>query len=409
MDRLELARLLGAAPAAAAPSGPQVVMERDPERFMRAFVTAVGAGGLVFLADPAWGEAERAALAACIAQPSLAPAGRGWLMIPSGGTSGRLKFARHDEATLSAAVRGFSAFFQAGRVNCVGVLPLHHVSGLMAWLRCALTGGSYRPWDAKRLEAGDFPARHPAEGPSFLSLVPTQLQRLLASAAAVESLRTFEAVFLGGGPAWPELLDAAAQAGLPLALSYGMTETAAMAAALRPAEFLAGARSSGRPLPHVEISLTDAGRVRAAGESVFRGYFPAWQDERAYVTEDLARFDPRGGLEILGRGDALIITGGEKADPLEIERALRATGEFADVAVIGLPDPVWGHAVVACFPAAERRPDLGRVAAALPALAPFKRPRHYLACAEWPRNAQGKLNRAELARVAEAARRAKPL
>jgi O-succinylbenzoic acid--CoA ligase len=383
-------------------------MERDPERFMRAFAAAVGAGGLVFLADPAWGEAERTALAACTAQPSLAPAGRGWLMIPSGGTSGRLKFARHDEATLGAAVRGFVAHFQARPVNGVGVLPLHHVSGLMAWLRCALTGGSYQPWDWKRLEAGEFPRRRPRPGPHFLSLVPTQLQRLMASAAAVEWLRTFEAVFVGGGPAWPELLEAAARARLPMALSYGMTETAAMATAQRPAEFRAGGRSSGLPLPHLDIALTAEGRVRVAGESVFHGYYPAWQEERAFVTEDLGRLDTAGGLEILGRGDALIITGGEKADPLEIERALRATGEFVDVAVIGLPDPVWGQAVVACFPAAERRPSLNRVAAALAALAPFKRPRHYLACADWPRNAQGKLNRAELARVAAGLLRTPP-
>src|SRR4029077_18639896 len=129
------------------------------------------------------------------------PAGRGWLMIPSGGTSGQLKFARHDEETIAAAVGGFCSHFQVARVSCVGVLPLHHVSGLMAWMRAALTGGKYLPWDWKRLERGDRPARMPES--CFLSLVPTQLQRLLSSSEAVAWLRGFDAVFVGGGPLWP--------------------------------------------------------------------------------------------------------------------------------------------------------------------------------------------------------------
>jgi O-succinylbenzoic acid--CoA ligase len=378
-----------------------VIEERDPVRFMAALAAAVAGEGAVFLADPAWGATERAALAACLREPSAAPAGRGWLMVPSGGTSGRLKFARHDGETLSAAVRGFCTHFGVSRVACVGVLPLHHVSGLMAWMRAALTAGEYIPWDWKRLEAGEFPSL-PRDGEGcFLSLVPTQLQRLLAREESAAWLQEFQAVFIGGGPIWPELADAAARTGLPLSLSYGMTETAAMAAALRPAEFLLGARNSGTPLPHIQLTLTEAGLVRAAGDSVFRGYYPEWNDAGAFVTDDLGRFDGQGRLEILGRSDALIITGGEKADPLEIERALRASGEFEDVAVVGVADPAWGHAVVACYPESQRPPDEARVTAELQALAAFKRPRHYLAVADWPRNAQGKLNRAELARRAK--------
>ena len=402
MDRLELARLLGApAGVAEAGSGPVVIEERDPVRFMAALAVAVAGEGPVFLADPAWGAAERAALATCVAQVSEAPAGRGWLMIPSGGTSGQLKFARHDEETLLAAVRGFCAHFGVARVTCVGVLPLHHVSGLMAWMRAALSGGQYLPCDWKRLEAGEFPELPQAGEGCFLSLVPTQLQRLLALEDSVAWLKEFQAVFIGGGPIWPELADAAARAGLPLALSYGMTETAAMAAALRPAEFLLGARNSGSPLPHLQVTLTEAGLVRAAGASVFRGYYPEWNDRGEFVTDDLGRFDGEGRLEILGRSDALIITGGEKADPLEIERALRASGEFEDVAVVGVADPVWGQAVVACYPESQRAPDDARVTAQLQALAAFKRPRRYIPLADWPRNAQGKLNRAELARRVE--------
>ncbi len=402
MDRLGLARLLGAPVGVAEPEeASRTIEERDPARFMAALATATAGTGPVFLADPGWGATERAALAACLATPAAGPPGRGWLMIPSGGTSGRLKFARHDEETIAAAVGGFCAHFKVTRVSCVGVLPLHHVSGLMAWMRTALTGGSYLPWDWKKLEAGNLPPV-PQDGAGwFLSLVPTQLQRLLGSAESVAWLKRFQAVFIGGGPIWPELADAAARAGLPLSLSYGLTETAAMVAALQPAEFLAGERSSGMPLPHVRLDLTEDGLVRASGESIFRGYFPEWREAREFLTDDLGRFDGQGRLEILGRSDALIITGGEKADPLEIERALRASGEFLDVAVVGVSDPDWGSGVVACYPASQPPPNAARVAAQLQQLAAFKRPRRYLAIADWPRNDQGKLNRAELARQAE--------
>jgi O-succinylbenzoic acid--CoA ligase len=402
MERTDLARLLGGSPAVAEPAaGAVVIAERDPNRFLEAFARAAAGRGPVFLADPLWTEAERRELAALIAaagpnSSDLPGGGRGWLMVASGGTTGRIKFARHDEETLAAAVVGFCAHFQVQRVDWLGLLPLHHVSGLLAWFRTLLTGGSYHPWDWKRLAAGDRPARPRGSSCYCVSLVATQLQRLLAEPAAAEWLRGFDLVFLGGGPGWPELLEAAARERIALSISYGMTETAAMVAALRPAEFAAGARSCGRALPHARIMVGPDGRLSVDGPSLFRGYFPAWRSPGLFATEDLGRWDEEGRLRILGRRDAVIITGGKKVDPAEVEAVLRASGEFADVAVIGLADPEWGQSVTACYPAEQRPPDLVRVAGLLAGLATFKRPRRYLPAEPWPRNAQGKLNRAAL-------------
>jgi O-succinylbenzoic acid--CoA ligase len=403
MERAELARLLGAEVALQEPPAePVVIAEREPERFMAAFTAAVASGAEVFLADPTWSDRQRAELRAVLevtghenaSPPSrLAGGGIGWLMIPSGGTSGRLKFARHDQDTIAAAVRGFCAHFGGGPVNAVGVLPLHHVSGLMAWLRCVLSGGRYLAWDWKKLDRLERPAGL-APRETVISLVPTQLQRLLASREAVAWLRGLRAIFVGGGPAWPELLEAAARAELPVALSYGMTETAAMVTALRPAEFLAGARSSGPALPHARVTIDGEGAVHIAAESLFRGYYPAREAVREFVPGDLGRLDAAGHLHVLGRRDAMIITGGKKVQPAEVEAALQASGEFTDVAVIGVPDAEWGEAVVACYPAAGgREPDLAR---ATLALAGWQRPKRFVALAEWPRNAQGKINRAAL-------------
>lgn len=413
MERVDLIRLLGAADVLAEAREAVVVEEREPERFIEAFIEAVTAGGAVFLADPSWGAVERAQFNALVAT-GMKDQGDGWLCIPTGGSSGKLKLARHDEGTITAAVGGFCAHFGVKRVNVVGLLPLYHVSGFMAWMRTVLTGGTYLPWSWKAVEAGERPALPAGAGLDgggwFLSLVPTQLQRLLGDKEAEEWLRGFRAVFIGGGPAWPALVEAGARARLPLAFSYGMTETAAMVTALRPEEFLAGGRGSGAALPHAKITVDDEGRIGIGSASLFRGYWPnaRTHDDAVWWTEDLGRWDERGSLQVLGRRDALIITGGEKVDPAEVEAALRATGLFADVAVIGVADAEWGEAVVACYPVAEdgRETCGSRVtddAAGINRrlagnLAAYKRPQRYVGvpASEWPRNAQGKVNRAGL-------------
>lgn len=402
MERADLSRLLGAPPAVAE-ARDVIVEEREPSVFMESFADAVAAGGTVFLADPNWGERERSQfnrlVSTCPPPSVLRPpvSGRGWLCIPTGGSSGAIKLARHDEETLAAAVNGFCAHFGVTKVNAVGLLPLYHVSGFMAWMRTVLTGGTYLPWSWKAVEAGERPALPAGGSDWFVSLVPTQLQRLLGDAEAEDWLRGFRAVFVGGGPAWPELVEAGARARLPLAFSYGMTETAAMVAALRPEEFLAGGQGSGAALPHTRVALDTDGCIVIDAASLFYGYWPEMRVDGPWTTEDLGRFDERGSLHVLGRRDALIITGGEKVDPVEVERVLRGTGQFSDVAVIGVPDARWGEVVVACYPAEFAPHDLPAVGRVLGShLAGFKHPKRYVALDHWPRNAQGKVNRSEL-------------
>lgn len=407
MERAELARLLQATaechllddtPADA----PVVICERDPVRFMQAFAAAAAGTGPVFLTDPSWGAAERATLDQVVRSQISnlkSEMQRAWLAVPTGGSSGVIRFARHDQDTIAAAVGGFTRHFGVQRVNAVGLLPLHHVSGLMAWMRCALTGGEYRPWSWDDLLSGQRPAL--GTGDWFLSLVPTQLQRLLGSAAAVDWMRRFRVISVGGGPVWLELAQAAADARVPVSLGYGLTETMAMVAAQRPEEFATGDRSAGRPMPHARVSIGSEGEVSIAGDSVFRGYWPEENRARSFVTSDAGSLDASGRLRLLGRRDAVIITGGKKVQPEEVEAALRATGLFADVAVIGVPDREWGEAVVACHPAGVAV-AAAQVSGLLAALAPYKRPKRYVAVPDWPRNEQGKVNRAALrAAVAE--------
>jgi O-succinylbenzoic acid--CoA ligase len=394
MERGDLAERL-AAVRAGAPGRSPIVEEGEPARFMSAFAGAVAGGGNVFLANPGWRDRERAELFRLSGMgPSV---GRGWLMIPSGGSGGGLKFARHDGWTIAAAVDGFRRHFGMERVNAVGVLPLHHVSGFMAWMRSALTGGTYLPWAWKDLEAGRVPAALPPD--CCLSLVPTQLQRLVGSGAAVAWLRRMRVIFVGGGPAWDGLVEESARLGLPLSTCYGATETAAMVTALVPGQFLEGMRGCGAALPHARVEIVD-GTIRISGESVFGGYFPALDDGRSWTTGDLGAFDPSGSLRVLGRRDDLILTGGRKVSPAEVEAALMASGEFADVAVIGLPDPEWGQTVVACHPPGPRPPRAERIRSALAPLESYKHPKRFAIVSPWPRNPQGKIDRTRLLRLA---------
>lgn len=371
---------------------------------LRALVEATGCaravGRMLFVLDPGWGPEARREAEALLTLADGRPPGeeRGWLALPTGGSGGGVKWARHDEATLGAAVAGLRAHFGLEAIHAVDVLPAHHVSGLMARVRAAATGGTHLPWAWKRLEAGEAPVLPETAGGWVVSLVPTQLQRLLRQPATMAWLRGLRVIFLGGGPAWPELLRRAREEGLRLAPSYGMTETAAMVAAVRPEEFLAG-REELRPLPHAKLAVDGDGRLRVAGSSVCRGLWPEWHDAGSWATGDRAELRPDGGWVILGRADQVIITGGRKVDAARVEAALRDGGVGDEVVVLGLPDPEWGERVVAFHPAGTPLRD---PAPALAGLAAWERPRLWVPVAAWPRNAAGKVDRAALSRLGAA-------
>ncbi|MCF3648471.1 AMP-binding protein [Synoicihabitans lomoniglobus] len=392
MERRELARLLGYEPTEQ--RGAVVVAERDRVAFRAAFGAAVAGRGPVFLANPDWGQAEWSEFDVLRqSMPSDFDAEQGWLMIPTGGSSGGVKLARHDQNTLGTAVDGFAEWVGDGAVtSTLGVLPLHHVGGLMAWLRSVLMAGDYRDVAWAEIKAGVY--LEVDEG-AVISLVPTQLAQLLESTAGVDWLRGFSMVFVGGGPAWKALQETSRARGIRLAPCYGMTETAAMVTALRPEAFLAGTGGVGPALPHAQIEIIEENRLVIHSASLFRGYWPNGRVDASWVSGDWGACDCDGNWTIGGRHDALILTGGEKVDPAEVETVLRAFMGRHNVAVIGVPDARWGEVVVACH---DGEPlDHDEMDASVSArLARYKRPKAYVAVNPWPTNAMGKLDRSEL-------------
>ena len=255
------------------PSSHRILLETpNPEIFLAGLVAAITGGYDVFLGNPHWAAPERKAVYSLV-QPTLKLWDRAWqpltpfppkllsgspsrIMIPTGGSSGQIRFAAHTWETLLASVQGFRQYFQVDRVNSFCVLPLYHVSGLMQFVRSFTSEGQLVIQSFKTLFSDQAPLTVPQD--CFLSLVPTQLHRLLtADRSWAAWLANFHAILLGGAPAWEDLLNRARNDRLPLAPTYGMTETAAQIATLKPAEFLAGNRSCGQVLPHAQIAIRD--------------------------------------------------------------------------------------------------------------------------------------------------------
>ncbi|NJL20937.1 MAG: AMP-binding protein, partial [Leptolyngbyaceae cyanobacterium SM1_3_5] len=259
-----------------------LLTECDSIEFLAGLLAAAAIGAPIVLANPQWVESDWQQIARiiqpncvwgdCPIVPSSAAtnAVRGSVMIPTGGSSGQIRLAMHTWRSLTASVRGFQTYFSQSQINSVCVLPLHHVSGLMQFWRGYVTGGTLAIAPFKSVQAGLRPAVDPAT--CFLSLVPTQLQRLLDG--ATDWLRQFHTVLLGGAPAWPELLDRAQALQIRLAPTYGMTETASQIATLRPDDFLQGRRSCGLVLPHVEIRCNPIEPLQIRARSLCLGYYP---------------------------------------------------------------------------------------------------------------------------------------
>jgi O-succinylbenzoic acid--CoA ligase len=277
----------------------------------------------------------------------------------------------------------------------------------MQFIRSWTSGGKLVIWSFKSLVAGELPNINPAE--FTISLVPTQLQRLLD--CCPNWLSRFQSVLLGGAPAWTELLNAARKHGIPLAPTYGMTETASQVATLKPEDFLGGNNSCGQVLPHAEITIGgnraeilppgEIGIINIKTDSLALGYYPESQTiAPQFTTDDLGFLDAQGYLHIVGRNSQKIITGGVNVFPAEIEAAIFATNLVSDVVVIGLPDSYWGEAVTAVYVARSPKILPEHLAAAIAStLSKFKQPKHWLPVPSLPRNSQGKINRQELLKI----------
>lgn len=218
-------------------------------------------------------------------------------------------------------------------------LPATYVAGVQVLFRSVLAATEPVLLD----EHADFAEAAAAMvGPRrYVSLVPTQLTRMLASARDVAALRSFDSVLVGGAAVETSLRRAASGAGVRAVATYGMSETCG------------GCVYDGVPLDGVAVAVGRDGTVRISGPVLFDGYDGRPGDTAAvmegswFLTSDLGSLDDDGRLTVLGRADDVIVTGGFKVPGGAVARRLREHPRVVDAAVVGVPDPEWGQRVVA--------------------------------------------------------------
>ncbi len=270
-------------------------------------------------------------------------------------------------------------------------LPLHHVSGLSILLRSAIYGTGAVLHDGFETDA--VAAALETRQLTIVSLVPTQLERLLQVEAPLENPRV---ILVGGGPVSVDALRKATDQGATIVQTYGLTEAASQVTTLAPEDAHSRLGSAGRPLltTHLRIHQEE---ILVQGPTVA----PGCADDAGWLhTGDRGSIDEDGFLYVHGRLDEMIITGGENVAPEEVEAALISHPDVAEVAVVGREDREWGEVVeAAVVPSEGATPPEGELREhCAQYLAGFKVPKRIHLVSELPRTATGKLRRRALLR-----------
>ncbi len=316
------------------------------------------------------------------------PAAVGAVMATSG-TTGEPKAVQLGHDALAASARAVHAVIgiepHDAWLCCV---PVHSVAGLAILARSRALDV---PVTVHERFDPDAVAHAPDHGATLVSVVATMLGRLLERDAAMERFRV---VLLGGGPAPPRLVQAASRRGVPVATTYGQTETGG------------GCVHDGRALPGVDVTLAHDGEILVRGPVVMRGYHrdaaatrAAFTPDGRLRTGDVGTFDVDGRLRVVDRLRDIVITGGVNVSPTAVEDVLLEHPAVRDVCIAGTLDPEWGERIVAYVvptegcapPSLQALRDFGRdrlVAAELP--------RELRLVTEIPRTPGGKPRRAAL-------------
>jgi malonyl-CoA/methylmalonyl-CoA synthetase len=342
-------------------------------------------------------------------------------IIYTSGTTGRSKGAQlsHDNLRANAEVlhdawqwrEGMAPADRAGRDVLVHALPIFHVHGLFVALHGALRAGARMVW-FHRFDPLATIARLP--GASVFMGVPTLYVRMLAQASLTREACATMRLFVSGSA--PLLADTFAawreRTGHTILERYGMSETVMLTSNPYRPESARQPGTVGRALPGVGLRVRgehgeacgpgEIGGVDVRGPSVFAGYWRMPEKTREeftadgwFRTGDVGALDADGVLTLVGRSKDLVISGGFNVYPAEIEGRINELAGVAESAVVGVPHPDFGEAVVAVVvprPGAALDPqELTRSLKS--AIAGFKVPKHVRIVEALPRNAMGKVQK----------------
>ena len=243
------------------------------------------------------------------------------LYFSTSGSSGSAKIAYLTFESLLKNAQGVNDFLGITDKDVwLPNLPLFHVAGVGSLLRMILAHGSL------------------SDHPTVVSLVPTQLYRLLAAKKEDKTIK----YMIGGAPLSFDLQKEAIERGLNLYLSYGMTEMGST--------ITLGLQTLGKPLKGRSLSFGPDSEILVSGETLFNGYVKEGTLIKAptpFPTQDIGRLDEEGNLIILGRKDRMFIKGGENIHPEEIENALLSLTGVKEAVVISVKDREYGEVPIA--------------------------------------------------------------
>jgi O-succinylbenzoic acid--CoA ligase len=347
-------------------------------------------------------EPERdAATAALAGGPSEAQ-----VVLWTSGTGGRPRGVAISFRNLVASARAARErlHLRADDVWLASLSPAH-VGGLALITRALLVGSrllALGPFEVRRtselmdgmhLPAGtDAPVTH-------ISVVPTQLHRLLELRAGRAPTESFRCALVGGARAPSRLVRSALHGGWPLALTYGLTEATSQVATAPPDVTARKPGTLGRPLDGVDLRIGDDDEILVRGSTLAMGYVGPGAAEIVdaegwHHTGDLGRLDEDGDLWVTGRRSDRIVTGGVTVDAVEVEEALASHGSVAEACVVGLPDDEWGERVAAWVVPLAGDLDVDELLAFLrTGLSGPKIPRVVQVLGPLPRNPNGKVDR----------------
>jgi o-succinylbenzoate---CoA ligase len=314
------------------------------------------------------------------------------VVVSTSGTTGTPK-----GAMLSAAALTASATATHDRLGGPGrwllALPAHHVAGLQVLVRSVLAGTTPVAVPAS-FDVDELPTAIAALGTGrrYASLVAVQLDKALSDPAATAALAELDAVLIGGGPMPAHIGERAGSAGISVARTYGMSETAG------------GCVYDGVPLSGVRVRIDD-GRIVLGGPTLANGYRnPVAPDPFGeagwFRTDDVGAVDDAGVLRVLGRHDEAISTGGLTVLPQLVEAALATHPAIAECAVFGVADDRLGQRVAAAIvviPGQDVPTAAGLRAHVAMTLDATAAPREVHVVEALPRRGIGKLDRKRLA------------
>jgi malonyl-CoA/methylmalonyl-CoA synthetase len=380
----------------------------------RAGEFAAGSARLLTLADDGASGSLAEAAAAVEPLPTVAHRESGDLaaIVYTSGTTGRSKGAMLSHGNLDSNARVLlTAWGWRDDDVLLHALPIFHVHGLFVALHCALLSATPMLF-LPRFDAAEVVRLLPRA--TVMMGVPTFYTRLLERPELDRSVCSDVRLFVSGSAplteqtfrAWEE------RTGHRILERYGMSETMMNVSNPLDGERVPG--TVGFALPGVTVRIADeqgrelprgeVGVIEVRGPNVFSGYWrlpeksaEEFRDGGYFITGDLARMDDDGRVSIVGRAKDLIISGGYNVYPKEIERLLDEMPGVRESAVIGVPHPDFGEAVVAVLVADSDCPDGEAVRRALSGrLARFKQPKAVVRLDALPRNAMGKVQKNDL-------------